>query len=214
MVAAPVRTHTFAFCVPSSPWWREEKTQLSGTTLHTLLIFPCSANRTDKEKPRIFWKEERNPSDAPSFLGPTALPPLSPSATAKVACCWGKERGESGSGERRGKEERNSLGWRPEGRQGPHRPVEERGRTRREGRRVSPPRTRTQDTCLLLSRSAPTLTAPVSTKANLRISTQAIQIIAQAHCCRFPTRLTHRRHSRCYPTDKLKSARALRPRVK
>ncbi len=96
------------------------------------------------------------------FLGPTALPPLSPSATAKVACCWGKERGENGSREKRGQEERNSLGWRPEG---PHRPVEERGRTRREGRCASSSRTRTRDTRLLLSCSAPTLTAPVSTKA-------------------------------------------------
>ncbi len=94
MVAAPVRTHTFAFCVPSSPWWREEKTQLSGTTLHTLLIFPCSANRTDKEKPRIFWKEERNPSDAPSFSWPNG-----PSTPFPI--CHSQGRLLPGEGERR-----------------------------------------------------------------------------------------------------------------
>ncbi len=80
--------------------------------------------------------------------------PRSPVARGKGAGKW--VMGEKGT------RRRDSLGWRPEG---PRRPVEERGRTRREGRRASFSRTRTRDTRLLLSCSAPTLTAPVSTKA-------------------------------------------------
>ncbi len=120
----------------------------------------CSSSRarqTERTKKNPERMKETQATLLP-FLDPTALPPLSPSATAKVACC----RGENGSKKKRGQEERNSLGWRPEG---PHRPVEERGRTRREGRCASSSRTRKRDTCLLLSCSAPTLTVPVCTKA-------------------------------------------------
>ncbi len=93
MVAAPV-VPTLCFCALFSPRGCKEKTQLSETTLHTLLIFPGSAKRTDKEEPRIFWKEERNPSDAPSFSRPNG-----PSTAFSI--CHGQGRLLLGGGERR-----------------------------------------------------------------------------------------------------------------
>ncbi len=128
MVAAPV-IPTLCFCALFSPRGCKEKTQLSETTLHTLLIFPGSAKRTDKEEPRIFWKEERNPSNAPSFSRPNGPSTAFSICHGQGRLLHGGERGESGSRKRREQEEGNSLGWRPEE---PHRTVEERCRIRRE----------------------------------------------------------------------------------
>ncbi len=86
---------------PSCPISRlSNNFEINWRLFHTV----CSSSQArgierTKKNPEYSGRKKETQAVLLPFLGPTALPPLPPPATAKVACCWGK--GEEKVGQRR-----------------------------------------------------------------------------------------------------------------